>query len=217
MNLTTESEQDERDEMAILKQFWNRYGKLIIGGVIALVVIVAAASYWHKRRTYVSTAASQVFQEMVYADMQQDVETATAKGTQLMQEYKNTPYAQFAGLLLAKVAVANSDLDKAVEQLQWVIDNKSSHEMAMHLATVRLAAVLQQQGKIDEALKLVATDPDPAYTSLYAQARGDVLVAKGELDNAKIAYQLALQSLPVGVNSPLLQMKLADLGSQNEA
>lgn len=213
----SEAELVERDEMAILKQIWNRYGKFMLATILALVIMMFAMHYWQKRRVQVSTAASQIFQEMIYADMQQDLDGATAKGTQLIQEYKKTPYAQFASLWLAKAAIANGDLDKAVESLKWVYHNSDLQNMATHLAAVRLAAILQQQGKLDEALEYVAKDADPAYTAMYAQARGDVLVAKGELDKARAAYQLALQSLPEGVKAPLLQMKLADLGSENEA
>ncbi len=213
----TEAENNERDELAIFKQFFKKYGRLLIILTVFFLVLMVAVNFWYGRRSSTSTKASQIFQEMVYAEIQQDNDAATAKGKQLMSEYKNTPYAQFAGLLLAKMSVVQGDLDAAATNLQWVVDHKRSGDIAGHLATVRLASVLQQQGKLDQALELVSKDSDSAYTSLYAQARGDILVAKGELDKARDAYQLAVQSLPAGAKSPILQMKLLDLGSTNEA
>lgn len=206
----------DRTELASVKQFWNKYGRLTLISALAFVVIFGAIHFWRKGRIATSAKASHIFQEMMFAELQQSSEDATAKGTQLITEYKNTPYADFASLFLAKMAVANGDLDTAAEKLRWVVDKSGVHTIAKHLATVRLSSVLQQQGKLDEALSLVAADPDPAYITLYAQARGDIYTQKGELDKARDAYKLAVQSLPPGAKAPLLQMKSLDIGSVDE-
>lgn len=210
-------EQTESDEMMIIKRFMRRYGKLIVGLFVFFVVVSIGGNYWRKTRLQTATEASQIFQTMVMADIQQDTQTATAKGAQLISDYSSTPYAQFAGLILAKMAVAEGNLDKAVEKLRWVAEQKGSQNIVKHLATTRLSAVLLQQNKLDEALALVADEPDQAYVSLYAQARGDVYVAKGDQEQAKKAYMLAMQSLPQGVQSPVLQLKLLDLGGEQDA
>lgn len=209
-------EQIENDELTALKQFFNRYSKLMLALLIFFLLVLIGGNYWRKNHLAYTREASQIFQEMVMADMHRDPQSTNAKAEQLMTEYTKSPYAQFAGLLLAKIAVNDGDLTRAEAKLRWVMDN-GKQNIAQHLATVRLAAILQQQGKLDEALALVAKDPDQAYTVLYAQARGDIYVAKGELQQARDAYTLAMQSLPAGVQSPLLQMKLVDLGETNNA
>ncbi len=210
-------DQTDSSEVTALKQFCVKYAKLLVGVVVLFVIVLGGVNWWQNKRASAASDASQIFHDMVMAEMQNDTQTATAKGGQLISDYSKTPYAQFAGLLLAKMAVTEGELDKAADQLRWVANQSSAKHIAKHLATVRLAAVLQQQGKLDEALALVAKDPDQAYTTLYAQARGDIYVSKGELAEAKNAYILAMQSLPQGVQSPLLQMKLLDLGDNNEA
>lgn len=210
-------EQAANQESLMLKQWWRKYAKLIAVALIVFIALAAGVNYWRTNRVHSANAAAQVFQDMVLAELRQDPQTATAKGAQLLSEYSDTPYAQFSGLLLAKIAVNSGDLDQAVEQLQWVADQSSVKDISKHLATVRLSAVLLQQNKLDEALALVAKDPDQAYAALYAQARGDVYVAKNEPEQAKIAYQLAMQSLPDGMQSPVLQMKLLDLGGTPNA
>lgn len=206
----------ENQELAMIKNFLGRYKGLIIGLLLFFVLALVGTNFWYSKRYNTATRASHIFQEMVFAELQQDAKSAVAKGSQLMTEYSNSPYAQFAGLLLAKIAVAEGDLNKAAEKLRWVAARKSDKDIARHLATVRLAAVLQQQGKLDEALNLVKSDPDKAFISLYAQARGDIYVALGDIEAAKTAYKIAQQSLPQGVQSPLLQMKLLDLGVSDE-
>lgn len=205
-------EQAENPELMLVMQFLRKYGRLMIILFVLFFVILLSGKFWVSSKQTNANNASQIFQEMMFADMQQDPQTAVAKGGQLMQDYTKTPYAQFAALLLAKMAVGEGNLDQAAEKLHWVIDQKSSQNIARHLAVVRLVAILLQQNKIDDAFALVNKDPDKAYTSLYAQARGDVYVAKGDLEEAKKAYMLAMQSLPKGVQSPILQMKLLDLG-----
>lgn len=207
----------ENDELASIKNFANRYGRLAILLCLFFIVLVVGINYWQSKRNTTSAKAAQIFQEMVYAQSQQDNNDTTAKGQQLMSEFKNTPYAQFAGLLLAKIAVNSGDFDAAAEKLRWVIDHQTKNDVSLHLAVVRLASILQQQGKLEEALKLVNKDEDPAFTSLYAQARGDIYASMGQPDKAREAYHLALKTLPAGVKSPLLQMKLLDLGSKDEA
>lgn len=204
--------QQEDSELLAIKQYIRKYGKLTIVVVLLFAIIGVGATYWYRKSAVIAKNASQIFQEMVLAELHQDSQTASAKGGQLISDYSNTPYAQFASLLLAKISVGAGDLDKAVEQLRLVADKKGSKNLARHLAVVRLAAVYLEQNKLDAALDLVKKDPDPAYVALYAQARGDVYVAKGDIEEAKKAYMLAMQSMPAGVQSPLLQMKVLDLG-----
>lgn len=207
----------QNQEIATIVGFFKKYKGIMIGLLLFFLVTLVGTNFYYNRRYNSAARASNIFQEMVYAELSQDAQSAVAKGSQLMSEHKNSPYAQFAGLLMAKIAVAEGDLNKAAEKLRWVATLKKDKDIAGHLATVRLAAVLQQQGKLEEALALVSQDPDKAYLALYAQARGDIYVAMGNVEAAKNAYKLAHQSLPQGMQSPLLQMKMLDLGVSDEA
>lgn len=203
-------------ELAAVMDFFSRYKRVLAFLVIFFVVVLVGTNYWRQRRITTASDASQLFQDMAVAELQHQSDTAKTKGKTLMEDYSGTIYAQFAGLLMAKIDVNEGNLDAAIKNLQWVAARKTASNITGHLATVRLAAVLQQQGKLDEAMKLVAEDPDQAYAALYAQARGDIYVAKGDTEQAKKAYMLALQSLPQGTQASLLQMKLLDLGGDNE-
>lgn len=210
-------EQTENQELMVIMQFVRKYAKLMIILFIIFVGVFVGSNYWKTSRIKTANEASQIFQEMVMAEIQQDVQSATAKGGQLLSDYPNSPYTQFAALLIAKMSVSSGDLDKAAEKLRWVMQQKGAQNIARHLAAVRLVSILIQQEKFDEALALVAKDPEPAYVTLYAQARGDVYVAKGDIEQAKKAYMLAIQSLPIGVQSQILQLKLLDLGGDQNA
>lgn len=200
-----------------LQKCTKKYIKLIIVAVVLLVTVLVVTNAWRKNSLARSAQASQIYQEMLFAEYQQDRNTVTAKGEQLIASYSKTPYAQLGALLLAKNAVTENNLDLAVEKLRWAIAQKGSKQIVVPIATVHLASVLQQQGKLDEALELVIVEPNKPYLSLYAQARGDIYVAKGDLRQAKTAYIQAMQNLAPGVQAPLLQLKLMDLGGDDNA
>ena len=81
-----------------------------------------------------------------------------------------------------------------------------------YLAQVRLARVLIQLEKFDEALALVKTTPEASFATQYEETKGDVLFAKGELAQALTAYQAARASATaLGINTQVLQRKIDDL------
>jgi len=71
--------------------------------------------------------------------------------------------------------------------------------------------VLGAQDQYDEALALLV-DGDDAWQLGRLEARGDLLIAKGDLDAARAAYKEAsLLVAASGVNNPLLGLKLDNL------
>src|SRR5437667_203525 len=57
----------------------------------------------------------------------------------------------------------------------------------------RVLAVVVDEKAYDEALKLLDAPHASAYDAQYAALRGDVLVAKNQLAEARAAYQSALE------------------------
>jgi predicted negative regulator of RcsB-dependent stress response len=67
--------------------------------------------------------------------------------------------------------------------------------------------------KYDEALKLLEQTHPESFAGMYADLRGDVLVAQGKAAEAKEAYKLALEKLPAQSTYRLVvQVKLDGLG-----
>ena len=101
---------------------------------------------------------------------------------------------------------------EARHYLQWVVDHTGSPELKQ-VATLRLARLLLQTGKTDEALALLSDTVAHGFEAVYQETRGDILVAKGDRPAARIAYTRALaNSTGTSGNRQLLQMKLDDLG-----
>jgi len=130
-----------------------------------------------------------------------------------MEKYGSTPYGPMAALIMAHANHQAGDLQSAGTQLQWVIDNTKDDEAAA-VARLRLAAVRLDEKKLDEALKLLDAKHGEALAALYADLRGDVLVAQGKPAEARAAYKLALDKIAAGGNyRNVVQMKIDALGS----
>jgi predicted negative regulator of RcsB-dependent stress response len=117
-----------------------------------------------------------------------------------------------AALSAAKASFTTGELEEAKKNLQWAIDHAREDEMR-DVARLRLAGVLLDEKKYDEALKLLSVEPRPSYAGLYADRRGDVLAAQGKAAEARSAYQVALEKSDARSQyRSVIEMKLDALG-----
>jgi predicted negative regulator of RcsB-dependent stress response len=81
-----------------------------------------------------------------------------------------------------------------------------------------MARLLIQQGKHDEALKLLDPEAAGAYAAQVREIRGDAQVAKGNGDAARAEYAAALAAnVDARVDRSLLEMKLEEVGGDKTA
>ena len=87
---------------------------------------------------------------------------------------------------------------------QWAVEHARDEEIRA-IARLRLAGVRLDEKKYDEALKSARTASTRSpSTGMYADLRGDVLLAQGKAAEAKAAYKLALEKLPAQSSYRLL-------------
>ena len=203
---------EEQEQLATMKAWWEQYGRLVIVLVVGGLVTVGGIRGWHYYRNSQSTAAVVLFEQLQRAERASDHKKVRDIAAQVIDNYGSTPYAALSALSAAKSAFDTGDLAAAKTRLQWVID-KAGEEEARDVARLRLARVLFDEKKLDEAIKLLETKPGGSFVGLYAGLRGDVLSVHGKRQEARSAYQLALEKSDAA--SPLrqiLQLKLDALG-----
>ncbi|MCU0868495.1 MAG: tetratricopeptide repeat protein [Burkholderiales bacterium] len=188
---------EEQENIDALKAWWKQYGKLAVAAVIAFVVGIAGVQGWRWHKQQQEIDAAQVFAQFEEAARLGDKAKVAAQVALLEKDHARTAFAPRAAMVAAKLAVDAGDLATAERELRWAVEHTRDIDAPLRaLANLHLAAVLLDQKKYDDALKAVSAPPTEAFAALYADARGDVLVAQGRMDDAKTAYQAALDKLP---------------------
>jgi predicted negative regulator of RcsB-dependent stress response len=202
----------EQEQLEELKAWWKDYGRLVILGAALGALAVAGFQGWRYYRHTQSLAAVALYEQLEQAERAGDRKRLANIAAEITAKYAATPYAAFAALSAARAAYEGRDLAEAKARLQWVVENARRDELR-DVARLRLAGVLLDEKDFEGALKLLEARPGESMTGLYADLRGDVLLAQGKSADARSAYQLALDRSEAG--SPYrstLQLKLDSLG-----
>jgi len=183
---------EEQEQVAELKAWWTQHGNRILAVVIAVAAAVVGRQGWRWYEHSQAAQASVLYDTLSKAAQAGDAKALRDAAGTLVESYPRTLYASMGALLAAKFYFERNDLKNAKAQLQWVIEHSPAEDFR-DLARLRLAAVLVDEKAYDEALKLLDAPHAPAYDAQYAALKGDVLVAKNQLAEARAAYQAALE------------------------
>lgn len=204
----------DEEELAVIKDWWQRNGKPLLTGSVLALVLVFGWQGWQKYQASQAHGASLVYQQLLETALNPSGQPDPAKvaelASRLKSDFAGSHYAQYGSLFVAKVAVESGKLDDAAAELQAIVDKPVDDTLA-ELARQRLARVLAAQDKVEEALKLLEGDADQAYLASREELKGDLLVTLGRSDDAYAAYVKAKAALAEEAAVGGLQMKLDDL------
>jgi predicted negative regulator of RcsB-dependent stress response len=203
---------EEQEQLATLKAWWKQYGNLVTWVVIAALAAYAGWSGWKYYQREQASKAAVLYEEIVKAVDGKDQAKVSRATDDMRERYGRTPYASMGALLAARSAFEGGDLKSAKAYLQWVIDQSSGEEY-QSLARLRLAGLLLDEKAYEEGLKLLSGSFPEQFAGLVADRRGDLLFAQDKIDEARAAYQTALEK--TDAKNParqLIQLKLDALG-----
>jgi predicted negative regulator of RcsB-dependent stress response len=183
---------EEQEQLAEFKAWWERWGSLITGVLLAGAIALAGWQGWNWYQRQQAVHAATLYDNLAKAVQVNDAKAVRDAGGTLVESYPRTLYASMGALLSARFYFDKADLKNAKAQLQWVIDRSRSDDFR-DLARLRLGAVLLDEKAYDEALKIADAPHGPAYDAQFAALKGDVLVAKNQAPDARAAYKLALE------------------------
>jgi predicted negative regulator of RcsB-dependent stress response len=207
----------EDEQVEALKAWWKENGKAIIAGVIFGLLGLMGWRYWQGSIKAQAEQASTAFQQLLFQVADNKKEAAEQQAKQILDQFGKSPYAAFAALMLAKIAVDKNDLAQAKTHLQWALAHSTEPEIK-RVARLRLVRLLLAEGNTDQAQSLLDEKDNTASLSSYHELKGDLLLAQGKLEEARNAYLQALAlGGTTGEQSSVLQMKLAELGEASPA
>lgn len=203
---------EEQEQIDAIKAWWKQNGNTVLLSIAVFVAIVSGFQGWRYYQNKQTTQASALYEGLQNAAESHNVTRVREAAGQLIEQYPRTAYAARAALVAAKTNYENGDAKSAKAQLQWVLDHGGSDEIK-DAARLRLAGILLDENNHAEALKLLETKHDAAFDGLYADLKGDILLASGKSAEALAAYKRAMEKIePASAYRGLVQMKLDGLG-----
>ena len=204
---------EEQEQIDEIKAWWKQYRGIVILVAMATLLTVAGMRGWTYYNNKQGLEAGELYTQLQGAVGANEPKRVQDIAAVITDKYARTGYATFAALAAARAAFDSGDLAAAQARLQWVVDNARDGE-ARDIGRLRLGAVLLDQKKYDEALKQLEAQHVDTLSALYADLKGDVLVAQGKPQDARAAYQLALdKSEGKSAYRALIQVKLDALGA----
>lgn len=211
--------QTEEEQIEAIKKWWKDNGTSVIVGVLLALSAVFGWKTWQTHDIERAEKASVAYEAVVNAVENaqstdaDSLENSTVNhlGEKMLEEYKGTTYSELTALLLAKHAVEKDDLEGAVKQLQWAVDNTDDESIRM-VAKLRLAKVLLAQNKADDALAILNSEQVAAFEATVEELKGDIYLSKDDKDQARRAYKTASAAAKkANIPRPLLDLKLDDI------
>lgn len=199
---------EEQEKIDGLKSWWESYGTVVIVVVATFIAGIVGTQVWkYYQKQQIEQAAE------LYASLQQIEESGDPKKINdaahlLLEGFLNSGYAPRAALASALASLEAGDRQNARGRLQWTLDHAKEEELK-YLVRLRLAGLLLDEKKYDEALKLVESKHGGSFAGLYADRKGDILTAAGKVAEARAAYQMALDRISASsAYHNIIQMKL---------
>lgn len=203
--------QSDDEQVEAVKKWWKDNGRSTITGILFGLAAVGGWQAWQSYRLEQASQASSAYQFVVNRISEQQVDDARNGADQLMQDHADSAYASLAALLTGRELAEKGDEQAANEYLGWAESHAASRELKQ-LVTLTRARALLQAGKMDEALALLQGADAGALQGLYSDLAGDIQLAKGQPDEARKSYVVALATVSQPTLRRLLEMKLNDLG-----
>ncbi len=185
-----------------IKQWWKDNGTSVLAGIALAIAATFGWQQWQAYQVTQSEEASALFSKISKGTVIDKAGTLD----KLINDYSSTPYAALAALEKAKDA---KDSESAIAALRNATNSKEVN--IARIATLRLARMLIAEGELDQANRLLNKTLPSAYTSLVEELKGDLHLAKKEINQARQSYDRAI--LSAGIDSvKFLKMKRSNLG-----
>jgi predicted negative regulator of RcsB-dependent stress response len=213
------SEQEQADQ---LRRWFRENWIWLVAGVALTLGGYYGYRWWESRQATRAVAAGERFTAMLEAVGAGRIEDGVKIAGELTGEYGDTPYAEQATLVLARMDVDGGDFAAAEAKLANVADGSKDPDLRT-VARIRLARVQLAQGRYDDALATLDKVAAPTVEPRVLELKGDVKLAQGDRAGAleqwrKADAGVAADPASAGqLDAELLRLKIDELGAVPEA
>jgi len=205
----------EEQQVEALKKWWKENGTSLIVGLVVGVSALFGWRYYIEQNNVHAVHASDIYMRVMQSAVTKNIDDRIIDfQNQLINDYSDTPYASLSALALAKIEYEKDDADAAVAQLELAIKH-ANDDVIKQIASLRLASVYIEQKKYDEAMVLLNMKHNTAYDAQYEELKGDLYSARGDVVEARMAYDRAINLQGIAA-SKWLKLKRENLGEGSD-
>lgn len=205
---------EEQDERA--KKWLKDNGPALAIGVALGLGGVYGYNEYQANQIAQAELASEKYNKVLTTSNESTVASIEDVVDQLKSDHAKSAYAAKATLIRAK-QLANSDLDAAYQELQWVVDNAAESGL-VHTARIRQAKIKIVQNDLVAAQALATQSSYDGFESHYNEVLADISRKQNKPEQARDFYQKAIDGLTEGDFSyrQILTIKMDRLGIEEE-
>jgi len=205
----------DEEQMARLKTWWEQYGRALVAALVLGVAGVIGWRWYDDTRQVDIAAASDLYAD--YLDTEGEAREQFARN--IAEQIPESAYHSLVLMRSARDSVAAEDFEMAETHLRSALAAADS-DVLNDLINVRLAKVLQQRDKADEALQTLAQVRGEGFRPVVAELKGDIHLSRGERALAHESYKSALEGVADVQRSTqraLLELKVLDTADSVDA
>ena len=167
---------------------------------------------WQDYKERQAAEGSDLYEELIEALESNDRDSAGELHQRLLTDFEGSGYADHARLLMAKEYIDTTQPSLAAEELEGLVATTKDEDLRQ-LARLRLARVYLYLDRPEDGLEVLQAEVNsPAWVQLTEDLRGDLLQTLGRIDEARVAYQAALDRTGQ-VDAGWIRLKLDNLGA----
>ena len=178
-------EVDEELRTERVQDFWQRYGKLVIGAAVLIVVVTSGFRFYDYYSSKQSAEAGDAFMSAVTLAQDGKQDEALAAFSKL--EGQSTKSYQTLALMRGASELAKKgEIDAAVEKFDAIAADADAEENLRSVARIRGAMLLVDSGDVEQVQSRVSplSAPGAPYRASAREALGLVYYKVGDLENA---------------------------------
>ena len=202
----------DEEQIARLKTWWDENGVMLVTAVVLTIGGFVGWRWYDDYRTETIARASDLYEDFLAAE---PAARATILAT-IDQESAESSYHTLVILRQAQESIDAENYEEGAAHLSRVIE-LAPDRILLDLTRLRLARVLQQLDRSGDALNTLAAVRSEGYRTQVAELKGDIHLARGERMLAHEAYSAALAEVDNGVQTTLLEMKVADTADADDS
>lgn len=204
---------DEQEQIANIKYFWQKYGMWITTAVTVIALAYLGWTGWNYWQNAQAQKAAVLFDELSKSVTAGDIAKTDRVFADMKDKFGSTAYTAQAALLDARMNYEKGNVEPAKAALQWLAGS-SAEAAYKDLAKLRLAGILIEAKKYDEATALLSSGMSKSFEALAMDRLGDALVLQNKLEEAKSQYVKAYKGMAASNEyRKMIEVKLARLGA----